>query len=615
MKGLNPVKLIVVGHVDHGKSTLIGKLLYELGQISKDKVLEIKKSCVSRSISFEWAFLLDSLKLERDQGVTVDTTQIFFKTKKRHYVFIDAPGHKEFLKNMITGATQAEIALLMIDVTEGVRDQTKKHVYLLRLIGMKKVIILINKMDSVDYEQKRFLEVKENIENYLHDIDISPVDILPISAKEGTNITENDKIKWFKGNTVASVLDKVESNEKNQDSILRFPVQDVYRIGKKRIIVGRIESGFIKEGDKILISPSNMESEISSIEIWPRKIKEKYFSGECVGITFKDQLFVEKGNIISKKKNSPMVAQTFRAKIFWFSKQPLSLNKNYQLKINTRSYEIKFLSIEKVIKTEDLLEKKKKIIERNDISFVRIFSKSLICIDDFETLPNTGCFSISNSFEVVGGGIVDTKNDLVKKNNLNKSFLKSEEFFISEIDRVLRYGHRPGIIWLTGLSGSGKSTLAKEVEKNLFSKGYNTYILDGDNLRGGINKDLGFSPEDRKENIRRTAELAALISSAGFIVFVSLISPYRSDRNKARSIRPEIFKEVYVKASVKECEKRDVKGLYSKAKGGFLKNFTGINAPYEKPNKPDLIINTEKQTILESSKKLTTFIEKEFSKI
>ena len=204
---------------------------------------------------------------------------------------------------------------------------------------------------------------------------------------------------------------------------------------------------------------------------------------------------------------------------------------------------------------------------------------------------------------------------MVKKNDLNKPFLKSEEFFISEIDRVLRYGHRPGIIWLTGLSGSGKSTLAKEVEKNLFSKGYNTFILDGDNLRGGINKDLGFSPEDRKENIRRTAELAALISSAGFIVLVSLISPYRSDRNEARSIKPEIFKEVYVQASVKECERRDVKGLYSKAKHGFIKNFTGINAPYEKPNKPDLIINTEKQTILESSNNLTNFIEKEFSKI
>lgn len=615
LKSLNPIKLIVVGHVDHGKSTLIGKLLYELGQISEDKVSEIKKSCLSRSVSFEWAFLLDSLKLERDQGVTVDTTQIFFRTKKRHYVFIDTPGHKEFLKNMITGATQAEIALLMIDVTEGIRDQTKKHVYLLRLIGMKKVIILINKMDAVDYKQKRFFEVKKKIENYLNDIDIFPVDILPISAKRGANITENDKIKWFKGNTVASVLDKVESDEKNQNSLLRFPVQDVYRIGKKRIIVGRIESGFIKEGDKILISPSNMESEINSIEIWPRKMKEKYFAGECVGITFKDQLFVEKGNIISKKRNPPMVLQTFRSKIFWFSKEPLSLNKNYQLKINTRSYEIKFLSIEKVIRTDNLLEKEKKIIERNDVSFVRIFSQSLICIDDFETLPNTGCFSISNSFEVVGGGIVDTKNDLVKKNDLNKPFLKSEEFFISEIDRVLRYGHRPGIIWLTGLSGSGKSTLAKEVEKNLFSKGYNTFILDGDNLRGGINKDLGFSPEDRKENIRRTAELAALISSAGFIVLVSLISPYRSDRNEARSIKPEIFKEVYVQASVKECERRDVKGLYSKAKHGFIKNFTGINAPYEKPNKPDLIINTEKQTILESSNNLTNFIEKEFSKI
>ena len=406
---LDVVKLIIVGHVDHGKSTLIGKLLFELGEVANDKVEEIRKNCNSRSIPFEWAFLLDALKTERDQGVTVDTTQIFFKTKKRNYVFIDAPGHKEFLKNMVTGATQAEMAFLIIDVNEGIGDQTKKHVYLLGLIGIKNIVILINKMDSVNYKEAKFCNVKKNIEEYLHNINAKPKAILPISAKDGSNITKNTDMKWFKGDTVSSILDKVKVNKPPKHSSLRMPVQDVYKIDNKRIIVGRIESGSIKVGDKILISPSNMEAQINSIEIWPKKIKAEYSVGECIGITLRDQSFVEKGNIISKSNNPPIIVQTFQAQIFWFSKEPLNINKKYALKINTKTYEIKFTKIEKIIRTDNLKEKKKIVIERNDVALVRVSSQSSLCIDNFETNQSTGCFSIISKFEVMGGGIVKTE--------------------------------------------------------------------------------------------------------------------------------------------------------------------------------------------------------------
>lgn len=613
---LNVIKLIVVGHVDHGKSSLIGKLLHDLGEITDDKVTEIKQNCISRSVPFEWAFLLDSLKIERDQGVTVDTTQIFFKTKKRNFVFIDAPGHKEFLKNMVTGATQADIAFLIIDVNEGVKDQTKKHVYLLNLIGVRNIIILINKMDSVDYKKEKFLSLRSSIKKYLKNINITARYILPVSAKDGSNITQNSNMKWFKGSTVEDVLDRVRPGKLNKRTPLRMPVQDVYKIGQKRIIVGRIESGDLRVNDKIIISPSNMEAQISSIETWPSKQVKKCSTGECVGITLKNQFFVDKGNIISKKNSLPVITQSFQAKIFWFSKKPLNLNKSYNLKINTKSYEIKFTKIERIIETNNLSEKKRSIIERNDVAIVRIFSMSSICIDDFAYIQSTGCFSVESKFDVVGGGVIKIDKNISKQNlkkNIQKKYIKSEQSYITEIDRTSRFGHKPGIIWFTGLSGSGKSTLAREAEKSLFLRGYSAYILDGDNLRTGINKDLGFSKEERKENIRRTAEIAAMMSSAGFIVIVSLISPYDSDRKEAKSIKPKIFREVYIKASIKECERRDVKGYYLKAKSGLIKNFTGITAPYEEPNNPNLIIDTEILSLKESTKKLTDFIEKEFS--
>lgn len=606
-------KIVIVGHVDHGKSSLIGRLMYELDQVPDGKYEELKKVSEKRGMDFEFAFLLDALQAERDQGITIDTTQIFFKTKKRNYVFIDAPGHKEFIKNMITGAASADIAILIVDVDEGIKAQTKKHAYILKLLGIKKVITLFNKMDKINYDENKYLQVRKQLEEYLTKINIKALNNIPISAKIGDNIsTKSKKISWYDGKPLVNVLDNYNCNDNQMENILRFPVQDIYKVSDKRIIVGRIESGKINLGDEILVMPSNEKVKIKSFEEWP-KPKKEYNTGDCLGLTLSDEIFVDKGNIISHPNNPPKLMNTFEANLFWLNDKKMDLSKKYQLKINTGEYTVNIRKVNKIIDTESLESTNKKIPNKNDVSEVVIHSSQLIPMDDYNVLTKTARFCLLDENEIVAGGIASLQNYPDQKELNSSSNIKPINFDVTEVDRASRFNHRSGVIWMTGLSGSGKSTIAKEVERKLFSKDFNVFILDGDNLRMGLNRGLSFSPEDRTENIRRTAEVAKLFTDAGFIVIVSLISPYRSERKKARDIRPEYFREIYVKSSLEECIKRDVKGLYAKAIRSEIKDFTGISAPYEEPLSPDLTVDTEQEEIEESVLKLESFIIEEFS--
>ena len=606
-------KIVIVGHVDHGKSSLIGRLMYELDQVPDGKYEELKKVSEKRGMDFEFAFLLDALQAERDQGITIDTTQIFFKTKKRNYVFIDAPGHKEFIKNMITGAASADIAILIVDVDEGIKAQTKKHAYILKLLGIKKVITLFNKMDKINYDENKYLQVRKQLEEYLTKINIKALNNIPISAKIGDNIsTKSKKISWYDGKPLVNVLDNYNCNDNQMENILRFPVQDIYKVSDKRIIVGRIESGKINLGDELLVMPSNEKVKIKSFEEWP-KPKKEYNTGECLGLTLSDEIFVDKGNIISHPNKPPKLMNTFEANLFWLNDKKMDLSKKYQLKINTGEYTVNIRKVNKIIDTESLESTNKKIPNKNDVSEVVIHSSQLIPMDDYNVLTKTARFCLLDENEIVAGGIASLQNYPDQKELNSSSNIKPINFDVTEVDRASRFNHRSGVIWMTGLSGSGKSTIAKEVERKLFSKDFNVFVLDGDNLRMGLNRGLSFSPEDRTENIRRTAEVAKLFTDAGFIVIVSLISPYRSERKKARDIRPEYFREIYVKSSLEECIKRDVKGLYAKAIRSEIKDFTGISAPYEEPLSPDLTVDTEQEEIEESVLKLESFIIEEFS--
>ena len=609
-------RVVTVGHVDHGKSSFIGRLMYELGQVTEEKFQELKSVSAKRGVEFEFAFLLDALQDERNQGITIDTTQIFFKTEKRNYIFIDAPGHKEFVKNMITGASSADIAFLIVDVAEGVKEQTRKHAYLLKILGFERVIVLYNKIDKIKYSQEKFNKVNKELTTYLSKLEVEVYSSIPISAKNGDNISKNsDKTDWYLGGSVIDVLDGFSIKNNDYKNELRFPVQDIYKVGDKRVIVGRVESGKITDDDTLLFLPTNQIVKIKSLESCTTTSKKEYNKGECVGITLDEQIFVDVGNIVSRPDKPPKLMNRFEANVFWLSQNKLQLNKKYDLKINTGQYQVIINEIKKIIDTNDLKPKSDLKVNKNDICELVFHSSQLIPMDNYSHIKSTGRFCLLDENEIVAGGILNLKNfpDQRELPSQSKNNILPEEFFVSEIDRSVMLKHRPGIIWLTGLSGSGKSTIAKGVEKKLFSDHFNVFCLDGDNLRLGLNKDLSFSPEDRTENIRRTAEVAKLFSQAGFIVIVSLISPYRSERRKARDIRPEIFKLIYTKASVDVCKKRDVKGLYAKAKSGEIKSFTGISSPYEEPEKPDLVIDTAKEKVNESIEKLYNFIKKEFS--
>ena len=609
-------KVVVVGHIDHGKSSFIGRLMYDLDQIPDGKFEELKEVSKKRGMDFEFAFLMDALQSERDQGITIDTTQIFFRTKKRKYVFIDAPGHKEFVRNMITGASSADIAMLIVDVCEGVKEQTKKHSYLLKLLGIDNVIVLYNKMDKIKNDEKKYLSVKNEMEEYMRNIGIKISNQIPISAKCGDNIVEkSSNIKWYAEKVVSDVLDEFNVDSKNVLGPLRLPVQDIYKIKDKRAIVGRIESGKVSIDDELLFLPSNETVRIDSFEEWPEP-RNDYFAGESIAFTMREQIFVDRGNLVSHSETPPKLMQTFEANIFWLTHKKLNLKSKYLLKINTGEYSVSIKNIKKIINTDNLESKSSSgIIRKNDVAEIVLHSSQLIPMDDFRDNKKTGRFCLLDEEEIIAGGIVDLSNYPDQRESSVQPNIKPIELAVKEIDRSNKFNHRSAIIWLTGLSGSGKSTIAKEVERKLFLRDFNVFVLDGDNLRMGLNKGLKFSTDDRTENIRRTAEVAKLFSHAGFIVIVSLISPYKSERKKARDIRPEIFREIYVSASLEECSKRDVKGLYAKANKGEIKNFTGISSPYEEPDNPDLILNTEDESVEKSVKKLENFIVENFSNL
>ena len=607
------LKIVIVGHVDHGKSSLVGRIFHDTGSLPDGKYDAIAKMCEKRGMPFEYSFLMDALQAERDQGITIDTSQIWFKTQKRDYVIIDAPGHKEFLKNMISGAASSEAALLVIDAKEGVREQSKRHGYLLHLLGVRQIAVAVNKMDLVGYSEVRFKEIEKEFTNYLKDIGVTPTYIIPISAREGDLITQKSaNMPWYKGPSVVEALDLFVASPLLHQQALRFPVQDVYKFDERRIIAGRIEAGSLKVGDELLFSPTNKIARVASIEAWPEKGHITTASaGQSVGITLDEQIFVERGNMISQRKSAPMLSNVFKAKLFWLGKEPLACGKRYKLKITTGEWIVEVKDIEKIVNTDDLSQSKEKTVERGAVAEVVLKVKGLIPLDDYINNVRTGRFVLLEEYHPVGGGIISMQDipDQRSAVSIKSTNIKEVDYRITPEQRSYVNGHKGGVLWFSGLSGSGKTTLALELQRQCFAKGYQVYVLDGDNIRGGLNSDLGFSPKDRQENIRRVGEVAALFANAGVIVITAFISPYRSDRFKARAAAPNTFHSIYVKADVKTCEKRDPKGLYKKARAGEIKDFTGISAPYEEPENPDLVIDTKALSVEQGVALLMDYVE------
>jgi len=608
------LRVVFVGHVDHGKSTLIGRILSDTNSLPEGKLEQVQRACAAENMEFEFAFLLDALLEEQEQNITIDTTQIPFKTAKRNYMIIDAPGHKEFLKNMITGASSADAAVLVIAANEGVQEQSKRHAYLLSLLGVRQFCVVVNKMDLADYSESRFLEIEKKYREFLKALHLETNVFIPASARFGENIAvRSTKMEWHRGPTLAEALDAMTPLAPPIDLALRLCVQDVYKFDDRRIIAGRIETGTLQVGDELVFSPANKTSIVQSIEHWqpastaatsPRGNGGMAIAGDSIGITLQEQIFVERGYVASHSKDTPIETNRFHADLFWIARQPARLSHLYTARLATQEVKCQIVSLDEVMDSSSLERTPTKAdqLARNEVGRLTIQTRAPIVLDNHDRLPPLGRFVLVDDGMICGGGIIHggvyTDRSAIKSKNIFWS-----EGKITAQARAAQHGHRGAVVWLTGLSGSGKSTIAQALERELFIRAMHPYVLDGDNVRHGLNSNLGFAPEDRVENIRRVSEVAKLMADAGNVVITAFISPYRADRQRARAIAMEgnaEFIEVFVDAPLEVCEERDPKNLYKKARAGQIREFTGIDAPYESPVDPEIVVQTNQQSVEES---------------
>ena len=600
-----PLRIVFTGHVDHGKSTLIGRILHDTDSLPDGKIEMVKKACAAEKMEFEFAFVLDALLEEQKQNITIDTTEIRFKTKRRKYIIIDAPGHKEFLKNMITGASRADAAVLVIAANEGVREQSRRHAYLLSLLGIKQLLVVVNKMDLANFSQKKFADIESEYRNFLKELGLEARVFVATSAKDGENIAKlSTKMEWHNGPTVLEALDLLEPQKKEVDLPLRFCVQDVYRFDDRRIVAGRIETGRLRVGDELVFSPANKTSKVQSIEEWGGHGSAEAIAGDSIGISLSEQIFVERGYVASHQTETPIETNRIHVDLFWIVHEPMRIGHMYDLRLGTQEVKCEMVSIDEVMDSSTLqtTKEKREQLERNEVGRLKIQTRSPLVVDNHDRIPALGRFVIVDDGRICGGGTifggVYTDRTVAKSKNI--FWVEGK---ITARDRAARTGHRGAVVWFTGLSGAGKSTIAQALERELFARGTHTYVLDGDNIRHGLNSNLGFSPEDRVENIRRVSEVARLMADSGVIAITAFISPYRMDRRRAREIALEgkaEFIEVFVDAPLEVCEGRDPKNLYKRARAGEIRDFTGIDAPYEPPDDPEIVVHTHKQTVNES---------------
>jgi bifunctional enzyme CysN/CysC len=597
------VRIVIVGHVDHGKSTLVGRLLHETGSLPEGKLEMLKAVSARRGMPFEWSFLLDALQTERDQGITIDTTQIRFRTRSRDVVLIDAPGHAEFLRNMITGASQADGAVLIIDALEGVRDQTRRHGYLLHLLGIRQVAVVVNKMDRVDFSADRFDDISDEISAHLIGLGVTPTAVIPISARDGDGVAAHtSRIAWYEGPTVVEALDALEPARPAEALALRLPVQAIYKFDDRRIVAGRIESGSLSAGDEIVIMPAGKIARIKSVESWPlTPVNGRQTAGRSVGITLDRELFVERGDIIAHSGATPRDTRRIRARVFWLHDKPLARGDTILVRLGTREARANVVEIEKAIDPGALSNTETNAIARNHVGEIDVSLAQPIAADPYTENSRTGRLVIEVNGRIAGGGLVLSVDAGQRAAPID---IVPVESALRPDERSARYRHNGAVVWLTGLPGSGKSTLARALERRLFSNGGSPILLDGDTLRAGLNGDLGFSAQDRAENIRRLAEVATHLARNGHIAIVAAVSPSKDDRAAARRIADTSFREIHVATPAEVCESRDPKGHYAKARAGTLKSFTGIGNDYQPPTDAELVLDTSSRSVPDATEEI-----------
>ena len=591
------LNIVTVGHVDHGKSTVVGHLLADAGALPQGKLEAIRENCRRNAKPFEYAFLLDALHAEQDQGITIDTARCFFRSGRRRYILIDAPGHIEFLKNMVTGASRAEAALMVIDAARGVEENTRRHGYYLSMLGIRQVAVLVNKMDLVDYREDVFQSIRAEFERFLSAVGLTAAAYIPVSGREGDNLAlRSERMRWYDGPTMLEQMDRFTPMTPPERRPFRLPLQGVYKFTEngdsRRILAGSVEAGSVRAGDELVFYPSGKKTSVRSLEIFSAPTPACFRAGEAAGLTTTDQLFVRRGEVACRRDEpAPHVGVRLRANLFWLGREPFSCDKTYSLKCGTAKLSARPERILRVVDASSLQGEARDTVAKNEVAEVIVQLERPLAFDT----ADTGCdalrrFVLVDGYEIAGGGII---TEALPSEEYDARNLRWSAGAMDSAEREAVTGRKGLVVWLTGLSGAGKTTVAQEVERRLLAMGRPAFLLDGDNLRRGLCRDLGFSPDDRAENIRRAAEAAALLRSAGLVVLCTFISPYAAGRAEARRINGGRFLEVYVKASVDTCRRRDPKQLYQKADAGAIASFTGITSPYEIPERPDLILDTE----------------------
>ncbi len=529
------MNIVIVGHVDHGKSTIIGRLLADTGSLPEGKLESVKEMCRRNSKPFEYAFLLDALKDEQAQGITIDSARCFFKTEKRNYIIIDAPGHIEFLKNMVTGAARAEAALLVIDAKEGVRENSKRHGYLLSMLGIKQITVLVNKMDLAEYSQARFEEIEKEYREFLKSINVEPISFIPVSGFFGENIKEkSDKLSWYKGLSVLETLDSFEAKDNGENLDFRMPVQAVYKFTKnnddRRIIAGTVETGKLKIGDKIVFYPSGKKTRVKTIEEFNAPIRNEVSPGYATGFTMEEQIYVKRGELaVIEGQKEPLVSTRIKTKLFWLGKNPLVKNKEYSLKIGSAKVKAYVEEILRVLDASTLETIKKDQIDKNDVAEIIIKTDSPIAFDLSYEIANTSRFVLVDNYEISGGGIIEEaledEYSQIKKSVENREN-NWQYSLVNKRDRAERYSQKPTMILITGDKGSGRIDIAKLLEKNLFDSGRVVYYMGMQNILLGVESDIPKveeNSENHKELMRRLGEVGNLMLHAGNIFIVTAV--------------------------------------------------------------------------------------------
>ena len=585
------LRFITCGSVDDGKSTLIGRLLYDSKMIFEDQLEALEadsKRMGTQGQNIDFALLVDGLAAEREQGITIDVAYRFFSTDKRKFIVADTPGHEQYTRNMITGASTADLAVILIDARRGVLTQTKRHSYLVSLIGIKNVVLAINKMDLVNYSKEVFDRILGDYSSFASQLEIEKIVPIPISALAGDNITEpSGNTSWYRGPTLMQHLETVEVARASREAPFRMPVQWVNRPNLDfRGFSGMIAGGTIHPGDTVKIMPAATQSRVARVII--SSDLPYATAGQSVTITLEDEVDCSRGDIICAGESPAEVSDQFEVTLVWMNDEPMLPGRPYLLKIGTRTVSASVTTLKHKINVNTLEQVPARELQLNEIATANISLDQPVAFDPYADNHETGGFILIDrlSHETVGAGLIHFA--LRRAQNIHWQAVD-----VTRASRASLKSQKSAVLWFTGLSGAGKSTIANLVEKRLFTLGRHTTLLDGDNVRHGLNRDLGFTDTDRVENIRRVAEVARLMTDAGLIVLVSFISPFRSERQMARDLLPEgEFLEVHVDTPLAVAETRDVKGLYKKARRGEIPHFTGISSPYEAPEYPELHIDT-----------------------